>query len=323
MTDTHDKMQERDNVNIDTSKTTRVKKHILIADDNRANVLIAKTILERDGYLITCVHDGLQAVNAISACMLRDGPYYGKPVKTPFDIILMDVLMPVMDGLKALRRIKALSEYLEIPPIFAFTAFCSPGDQSRYRMSGFDAILTKPLKSGDVQRALDACNTGKAFTPKKPSQVSTPNFDTVSLIDQQMINQLISLSGPEDLKLIEQTFWCDINTILKAIAQSLPGAMRAEATDVSELRRSIHGLKGVCASIGLLRSTHIARRLQNAPPSQIRGLMMALFQTLILSKAPLNAAFGSPAPPAPHEGHASPNQSYAEAQHYGADAQTG
>ena len=142
-------------------------KHILVADDNHANQLIAKTILERDGHKVTIAANGEDAVIAF----VRQASF-----GEPFDVILMDILMPVMDGIKALRRIKALSSKIKTPPIFAITAYCSPADQRRYNMAGFDAVLTKPLKHGDLEQTLQQHVSGIKVMPANPPNTQTQNF---------------------------------------------------------------------------------------------------------------------------------------------------
>ena len=259
----------------------RAIKNILVAEDNHANQLIAKAILERDDYIVTIVSNGQKALRAIEAQNLT----YPK-----FDLVLMDILMPVMDGMKALRRIKDLSAHIHKPPIFAITAYCSPSDQHRYRMAGFDAILTKPLKQGDVETAMEKITHGApnvtAIIPK-PEQ---HDFHLIDILDTDIINQLRRAANKATLKNIETTFWMDIRVHSQIVRDALPESLNATPSDLSVLRKSIHTIKGASASVGLLRAARIARQLQNAPPSQIQVLLKSLFDTLLLSKEPLNLA---------------------------------
>lgn len=262
-------------------KNASVIKHILVADDNQANRLIAKTILERDGYKISLAENGLEALRAVEAQASQN---------QVFDIILMDILMPVMDGIKSLRRIKALSPGIKVPPIFAITAFCNPADQRRYSMAGFDAILTKPLKHGDVELALKQLSFGMAKTPVKPPVNNTRNFNSVAILDDVIINQLRMAANAPALKNIQQKFWTEVQSNSQTIKTALPAALKTMPKGLTEMRKSVHAIKGASASIGLLRTAHIARHLQNAPPSDIRGLLQDLFETLIISKPLLNTA---------------------------------
>ncbi len=272
------------NASVANSSACKVK-HILVAEDNHANRLIAKTILERDGYKVTLVVNGLEAVQAVQ--------------HTSFDIILLDILMPIMDGIKALRRIRALSPHKTIPPIFAITAFCNPADQHRYRMAGFDAILTKPLQHGDVALAFKQFSLGTIKTPVKSTTDTHIELDTIPILDGRIIDQLRGAAPPAALKKIQSTFWTEIQSNGQIIQTALPKALNAIPESLAQMRKSVHAIKGASASIGLLRAAHIARHLQNAPPGNIHKLVESLFETLILSKAPLNTALFRPNPAHP------------------------
>jgi len=289
-------------------------KHILVADDNHANRLIAKTVLERDGYKVTIVVNGEDAVTAVKAQAENNHS---------FDLILMDILMPVMDGIKALRRIKDLPPQTNTPPIFAVTAFCSPADQHSYRMAGFDAILTKPLQHGDIETALQQFKLGLAKMANTPANKSAKNFNRISLVDDEIIAQLRNAANTERLTAIQNSFWNDVKINSQIIRAALPEALNATPCGLTVLRKSIHTIKGASASVGLLRAAQIARHLQNAPPSQIGGLLIPFFDTLWVSKSALNTALFAPAAPAAPAAPPSLIQNCVATQQNGANAQIG
>jgi CheY-like chemotaxis protein len=114
---------------------------VLIAEDNRINALLARKVIERAGGRATVVEDGRSAIAAIRDVVERRRP--------AFDLILMDVLMPGVDGLAAARAIKALFEERQhlgvAPPIIALTANAFPEDRDRCRAAGMDDYLAKPF----------------------------------------------------------------------------------------------------------------------------------------------------------------------------------
>jgi signal transduction histidine kinase/CheY-like chemotaxis protein len=114
---------------------------ILIVEDNIVNQKVIKGLLQRKGYRMETAADGSQAL-----AMLE---HYA------FDAILMDVQMPVMDGLEATRRIRALERWRAIP-IVAMTAHAMRGDQERCLAAGMDAYLSKPVNSADLFRILES-----------------------------------------------------------------------------------------------------------------------------------------------------------------------
>ena len=128
--------------------------NILLAEDNAINVVLTRALLTRLGHRVTAIGEGGGAVLAWSSAQES-----GKP----FDLIMMDVQMPGMDGLEATRRIRAreaelkavAAEEFRPVPIIALTANAYPEDRAACLAAGMDAILTKPL---DRQRLFDELN---------------------------------------------------------------------------------------------------------------------------------------------------------------------
>ena len=113
---------------------------MLIAEDNELNAEIAKTLLEDEGAIITVVHNGQQAID-----MFKEKP------QGTFDAILMDVMMPIVDGLSATRSIRALDrEDAKKIPIIAVTANAFDEDVKRCKEAGMNAHLSKPLEMNKV-----------------------------------------------------------------------------------------------------------------------------------------------------------------------------
>jgi len=111
---------------------------ILVAEDNDINALLARTLLNRLGHAPTMVTDGAQAVDAFGEA-LRDGK--------PFDLILMDVHMPQVDGITATKHIRQLEEAVDQAPvrIVALTANASMEDRVACLSAGMNGFLTKPF----------------------------------------------------------------------------------------------------------------------------------------------------------------------------------
>ena len=122
-------------------------KRILIAEDNELNAEIAKTVLEDVGALVTRVEDGQQAVELFKE----------KPAGT-FDAILMDLMMPVMDGYTATRKIRELERSdAKTVPIIAMTANAFDEDRKRSREAGMNGHLAKPLNIQDIIGTIAEC----------------------------------------------------------------------------------------------------------------------------------------------------------------------
>jgi CheY-like chemotaxis protein len=104
---------------------------VLMAEDNPVNALLARALLERSGCVVDTVGDGAEAVEHLA--------------RTGYDLVLLDLHMPVLDGLSAARAIRALPGAAAATPLIALTAAASEDDRRAARRAGMDDFLTKPL----------------------------------------------------------------------------------------------------------------------------------------------------------------------------------
>jgi CheY-like chemotaxis protein len=115
------------------------RKHlkILLAEDNRVNQLLATRLLEKGGHTVVLVETGTAALEALG--------------KQSFDLVLMDVQMPEMDGLQATASVRLQEESTgKHIPIVAMTAHAMVGDKDRCLQAGMDAYISKPLSVKDL-----------------------------------------------------------------------------------------------------------------------------------------------------------------------------
>ncbi len=115
--------------------------HILIVDDNGTNRVVAQALCEMFGCSSETVEDGLEALEAVQA--------------RPFDLILMDIKMPRMDGVQATQAIRALPGAESRTPIIALTANADPDDAKRYVAAGMAAVVEKPIKPERLRLAIN------------------------------------------------------------------------------------------------------------------------------------------------------------------------
>jgi two-component system sensor histidine kinase/response regulator len=125
--------------------------HILVAEDDRVNQLVVGRMLEKAGHRVDIVGGGREAVNAVS--------------RTEYDLMLMDCLMPDMDGFDATRAIRAAEDGTERHlPIIALTANAMPEDRETCLAAGMDDYLTKPLSKPALLEALERWSTPNTKT---------------------------------------------------------------------------------------------------------------------------------------------------------------
>ncbi|CAO1624380.1 unnamed protein product [Jaminaea pallidilutea] len=129
---------------------------ILLCEDNKVNIIIARRMLEREGHKVSTASDGKQAVDAVTS-----GNY---------DVVLMDVSMPVMSGIEATRSIRKHEEDTNSPrtPIIALTAHAMKGDKERCLASGMDDYCSKPLRKLDLLTAIRQVTANRKRDPSKP-----------------------------------------------------------------------------------------------------------------------------------------------------------
>lgn len=125
-----------------------VSAEILLVEDNQVNQKLARRILEKAGFSVTTVDNGQKAVE--------------QSEKSDFDLILMDIQMPVMDGTAATRAIRSSKNRNASVPIIALTAHAMSGDREKYLSQGMDSYLTKPVNANalikEVQRFIGTCD---------------------------------------------------------------------------------------------------------------------------------------------------------------------
>ena len=222
--------------------TKQGRLRILAAEDNRVNQRLLVRLLEKEGHTVTIVEDGEAAV-ALSG-------------KQDFDIILMDVQMPNLDGLEATRCIR--SRELETGrhvPIIALTAHAMKGDRERCLQAGMDAYVAKPVQKQELLHIMyqytARSETSLPVAPETRTDCALPVFDVAEGLQHS--------AGDEPL-LAElcQVFLQDYPELQKQIGQEI------ERGDSPAVAAGAHKLKSALAAIGGIRAHHAALALETA-----------------------------------------------------------
>jgi CheY-like chemotaxis protein len=213
---------------------TRRHVTLLVADDNPVNLKVACAMLARLGYDTRTAADGAQAVAEVAAAM-RAGSGFGA--------VLMDVNMPVLDGLEATRQILAAWGG-RAPPVIALTAAALPEDQARCVAAGMVDYLTKPLHVPALTRVLERWAVGAA--PASAPPAPTPGPATPPLMDFSRLEEFREFDDEElsMTRAVVDLFLADAPARLAAIAAALA------AGDAAALSVAAHALKGSAGNIG-------------------------------------------------------------------------
>jgi CheY-like chemotaxis protein len=176
-----------------TIQPSSVPLNVLVVDDNVINQKVAVKMLQRLKLQPDVVDDGLQAVHAVKS--------------KQYDLVLMDVQMPVMDGLEATRAIRAFEEGKTHTIIVAVTANAIQGDKERCLQSGMDDYLPKPIKQQDIElmitKWISASSTAK--------EIMTKNSVPAELIDPVRIEQIMEIGDESLLTELFALYLGDIN----------------------------------------------------------------------------------------------------------------
>ena len=213
---------------------------VLLVEDILTNQLIAETMLTAFGCRVDAVGNGLEAVRAV-----RDGEY---------DVVVMDVAMPVMDGVEATRQIRAMPGERAGIPVVGQTAFALPEEAREFLAAGMNEVVNKPLQRG----ALYAAVARALARDPQPSTLTASAEESPDYLDTSVLAELKENFPPEQFDLLLERVMIDIETNATA------AALGANAGDLQALGRGCHALKGLGASFGSKELEKIARRIERA-----------------------------------------------------------
>lgn len=205
---------------------------ILLAEDSRTNQLLAVALLTKAGHSVDLVETGREAVQ--------------QTAKKNYDVVLMDIQMPEMDGLEATRAIrKREAETKQHIPIIAMTAHAMKGDEERCLANGMDGYLSKPIKTKEFFATLRAL--GKSAGEIKASGAGRIDWDVA----------LRNVGGHEDI--LEAV----INSILAETPQVLQNLIQSvDEHDYPTAKRHVHTIQGNLRPFQLSPVAELTRRIE-------------------------------------------------------------
>jgi PAS domain S-box-containing protein len=210
---------------------------ILLAEDNAVNQKVALRLLSQLGYDAEVASNGLEALRALE--------------RHPFDVVLMDVQMPELDGLEASRHIGARWPTETRPRIIAMTANAMPEDREACFAAGMDDYVAKPIRADELAQALRRVKP----LPTTDAVGSGETGKDISL-DAAAFEQLKELGGEDFLAEVIDAFLVDSPALLATLRRSL------DREDAEELRRAAHTLKSNGATLGAEHFSELCRELE-------------------------------------------------------------
>jgi PAS domain S-box-containing protein len=219
---------------------------ILLAEDNAVNQKLALRLLERLGYRADVAANGLEALASLQ--------------RQTYDVVLMDVQMPEMDGLEATRAICEEWPPAQRPRIIAMTANVMIEDREACLAAGMDDYLGKPIRVDELIHALSQCQP-RAERPGPHAAEETPATEeggVGDVLDPAALQKLQDITGGDLTFLAEliDTFFEEAPQLLAQMQQAL------EQGDAGLLRRAAHSLKSNSAGFGAMALSSLCRELE-------------------------------------------------------------
>jgi PAS domain S-box-containing protein len=223
-----------------------LKGRVLVAEDNPANQMIIRSLLERLGLRVDVVANGIEAVDAASS--------------RPYDVVLMDIGMPEMDGIAATRAIRALPGPMASVPIVAVTAHLMRGERESLLTQGLNDYLSKPIDRTALLDCLKRWLTPETakVTVTDRTETHTQTRETNSPINRGILDQLLEDVGQENAEAVVDAFVQELERQRIALEDA------AGRSDLDAMAQAAHRLKSSAASFGATGLSQVVASIEQA-----------------------------------------------------------
>jgi CheY-like chemotaxis protein/HPt (histidine-containing phosphotransfer) domain-containing protein len=218
----------------------QVLMNVLLVEDHLINQKLAITLLERWGHHVEVAGNGEIALEMVAS--------------QQFDVILMDMMMPVMDGLEATRRIRA-SETARRTPIIAMTANAMEADRERCMQAGMDDYLSKPIKAQELRQMLQHFSSAKVLMSQTKPVPLGEVVPTESAFDYLAA---LKRADQEVIEIISEAFIDQWPTELGKISNGLASG------DLTQVMHTAHALKGTLSMFGAAPASALAAQMEQS-----------------------------------------------------------
>lgn len=220
---------------------------ILLVEDNAINQMVANKMLNRLGYKPDIAANGKEAIDAVK--------------NNSYDIVLMDILMPEIDGLEASRIIRREVPVDNMPVLIAMTANALTGDRKDYIQAGMDDYIPKPVTIQALKQLLEKWQSKVKEKRESDLIKSIPGKLEFTFLREESITFLNDIKSKDDIKFFVEMIEVYINDIprtIEKIKQSLT------KRNFDNLRFYVHKLKGSTLTLGVKNTAEVCMELENA-----------------------------------------------------------
>ncbi len=259
----------RENVPVDASKEAIIdpvnEGRLLLVEDVAANRLVAGEMLRSRGFDVTMAEDGLDALE--------------KAQSSVFDVILMDVRMPRMNGIDAVIQLRQRGGLNAATPVIALTANAEQSEMERCRQAGMDDFVSKPFDSHRLVTVIQECMQGRRSAAVVEEEAAG------EYLSEPVLEQLVRDTSQDALVPMLDMFLDELQLRYQAIVAAMASC------DAIEVGEQAHALKSCSGTFGAKEVQRLAKELEDAGRTQDMTLLTPLAQALAPAVAGTEKAF--------------------------------
>ena len=240
--------------------------HILLAEDNRINQQFATLVLNKAGHTVEIAANGRLAVEAVR--------------RADFDVVLMDIQMPELDGVDATHQIRALAEPKASIPIIAVTAHTMAGAREEYLAAGMDDYISKPFQPAQLLYTLakvadrDSKSLPLTGAQKPGEQMSAAQIGELPVLDLEQLNTFGSVFSLLKIRTLASLYMIDVEARLTLLTE------RRSMRDFDGVSRQAHMIVSTAGNIGAKQTSALAHLLEISCMEQDNALSDPLIEAL-------------------------------------------
>ena len=228
---------------LDVNFANRLPLRVLLADDNPINLKVGLSVLHKLGYRAEVANNGLEVIHALE--------------QKAYDVLFLDVQMPEMDGLECARQISQRWMRDKRPVIIAMTGNALMGDREKCLAAGMDDYISKPVRSGELQAALERWGPTKSRKFDTTYLHRLPPPPSAGVLDKSILAELREIPPSDGVSILRELIDLFLESAPARIAQ-----IEQFANDPTKLSFHAHALKSMSLNLGCRNLVALAQQLE-------------------------------------------------------------
>lgn len=241
------------------------KLKILLVEDNIINQMVATRMLNRLGYRHDIAVNGKEAVDAVRG--------------SNYDIVLMDILMPELDGLEAAKIIRNEIPPEKMPVLIAMTANAMTGDRENYLQAGMDDYISKPVSIEGLRQLFEKWQSNLNRVSESQTLRSVTDHIELTFVKEERISFLNDIKSKSDIQFFIEMMDVYINDMPRTITKIKQAASRR---NFNHLKFYLHKFKGSALTLGITDTAELCNKLEAAAvENELNGQTLFMINELV------------------------------------------